>query len=59
MSTGGYYLAAAYLIFVVTVLTYLVIVAAKLRRLEQRLHGFRNRDERAAETELRSGARAA
>jgi hypothetical protein len=36
-STGGHYVAAAYLVFLAIVLLYVVIVAAKLSRMEREL----------------------
>ena len=37
-STGGKYVAAAYLVFVAIVLLYVVIISAKLARMERELH---------------------
>ena len=36
-STGGHYVAAAYLVFLAIVLLYVVIVASKLSRMEREL----------------------
>jgi hypothetical protein len=36
-STGGHYVAAAYLVFLAIVLLYVVIVASKLARMEREL----------------------
>ncbi|MFL5884983.1 MAG: hypothetical protein ACJ77M_15430 [Thermoleophilaceae bacterium] len=37
-STGGHYVAAAYLVFVAIVLLYVVIIASKVSRIERELH---------------------
>ena len=37
-STGGKYVAAAYLVFVAIVLLYVVIVSGKVARIERELH---------------------
>ena len=49
MSSGGAYLAAAYVVVLVTLLVYVGIIAAKLGRLRRQVAELPARDERPEE----------
>ena len=55
MTTGEKYVAAAYGVFVLAVLVYVVIIALKLERLQRELDSLllRLRERRTAEVERR------